>query len=306
MSRPRLIAIVAVVLALAGLLLWLAQRPDGGDRAGARDAATPSRAHGPNRKPPGESGRASLNDLLAKLRGAKRPDDEHKAGQRGRSARLARFKVAGLFDKDCMFGVDGHCKTWGTLARRCDDGDADACVRLGKLLIADSPSQPLWGALLLRKACALDHQADVCDLGEKWNRWARYGYKPDDDGAPIPDDLDAACDAGDQVACGLIQMRNSHRGKLDETAALASCRAGFRDVCATLITSGKTVDTAIAALKAGCDLPDAWMCFHLGNFYDPACAKDPKARCAEPNAERAARYRRLACRLAPEMHPCKN
>jgi len=295
------IAIAAALLALGALLgRWvLGVATNGGDDT---DRATGLDAHTPRPRPHSvdtPARRPALDRLRDRLH-APKPDAEKQ-----RAARLARFKVHRLFDKDCMFGVDGHCKTWGKLARRCDDGDTAACVRLGKLLVGQSPAQPLWGSLLLRKACAQANRADVCDLGEKWNRWSRYGYMPKDDGEPTPDDLDAACDAGDQVACGLIQMRNSHCGRMDEVAALASCRAGCRDVCATLFTSARTVATAVEALRIGCDLPDAWMCFYLGITYDPACATGAKARCAEPNATLAARYRRLACQLAPQMQPCK-
>lgn len=217
-----------------------------------------------------------------------------------------RPRLAGLFQGDCQFGVEAHCQEWQQQATRCDGGDPRACIDLGELLITESPMQPLWGAYLLERGCELGAH-EVCERAETWRAWSRFGYSPPGTGAnEVPVGLSEACAGGDVAACGLIQMWRARRGDLDLAAALRSCRAGFRDVCASILEATADPNTAIAALEAGCDLPDAWMCIHLAGYYSTYCTgDDPPEACPAPNPERAAHYRALACRLDPQILPCR-
>jgi hypothetical protein len=217
-----------------------------------------------------------------------------------------RPRLAGLFRGDCQFGVEAHCQEWERRATRCDRGDARACIDLGELLIMESPMQPLWGAYLLERGCELG-ALEVCERAETWRTWSRFGYSPPGTGADeVPVGLPEACAGGEVAACGLIQMWRARRGDLDLAAALRSCRAGFRDVCASILEATSDPSTAIAALEAGCDLPDAWMCIHLAGYYSTYCTgHDPPEACPAPNPERAAHYRALACRLDPQILPCR-
>lgn len=216
-----------------------------------------------------------------------------------------RIELARLFRGDCQFGVNAHCLEWAERAAQCDGGDALACVELGELLIGESPMQPLWGSMLLQRACELG-RADVCARADQWREWSRFGYTgagPGDDEAP--EDLTDACDAGSKVACGLIEMRGA-RGErgVNNERALESCRAGFRDVCASLM---EIASTAMAAMTAGCELPDAWMCYHLAGYYSSYCVgPDRPVGCPAPDPERAAHYRTLACQLDPVIAPCRS
>jgi hypothetical protein len=210
-----------------------------------------------------------------------------------------------LFEGSCNFGVHGHCQEWRVQAKACDAGDADACVALGELLIRESPMQPLWGSLLLTSACELGRD-EVCERGHQWNTWSRLGYhnRPDIH-EEIPEALQRTCDEGDQVACGLIQMRLAKQGQMDEAAMMASCLAGFRDVCTTLASMTSETQTAVAAFKAGCDIPDAYVCLYAGLLFTSECPDfELKAPCPEPDATQHEYYTKLACQLEPELPRC--
>jgi hypothetical protein len=224
------------------------------------------------------------------------------------AAPARRPRLAGLFEGDCQFGVDAHCRVWAERAARCDDGDAGDCADLGELLISEAPMQPLWGSLLLARACELGRD-EVCARAEQWQAWSRFGYSaatPADAAPPVG--LVDACAGGNQVACGLIEMHRS-RGdsELDLERALAACRAGFRDACATILGATTDPKVAVDALTTGCHLPDAWMCFHLAGYYSDYCTgTDRPAACPAPNPGLAARYRALACQLDPLIAPCRD
>jgi len=214
-------------------------------------------------------------------------------------------KTKMLFGDDCFFGVSGHCTEWRTRASKCDGGDAEACEGLGNLLISESPMQPLWGSMLLQRACALGRSA-ACARGEQWYEWSVFGYAHKRLVANVPDGLESACTSGNQVACGLLQMRNSKdKTDFDEKTALASCSAGFRDVCGTIAASAATTSQSLAALKAGCETPDAYLCWHLSVFYSARCASEEYKHCPAPDPAKEAHYHRLACQLDPAMHQCK-
>lgn len=233
------------------------------------------------------------------------PDRTDAAPQAARPT--AGPRLAGLFEGDCMFGVDAHCREWHDEALRCDAGDAEMCVQLGDLLVGESPMQPLWGSLLLMRACGLGRD-DVCARASRWRAWSRFGYQPPAAGAqPTPDGLAGACKNGNLVACGLVQMRRLRTpgaGPADRTVALAACRAGFRDVCGVLLEDAREPAAAIAALEAGCDIPDAWMCYWLSAAYGQNCPLEHPSACPDPDPVRARHYVTLACSLEPALRPC--
>lgn len=213
-----------------------------------------------------------------------------------------------MFDGDCQFGVEAHCAEWDALAERCDTGDAEVCAELGDLLIGEAPAQPLWGAMFLERACRLGRD-EACERGLRWSRWSRYGYHPEaSEAGPLPEDLIAACEGGDQVACGLIEMHAARSGPTEPNPdrALASCRWGFSDVCGIVFTSTRDTARALAALEAGCEIPDASMCFHLGSLYHPECDdSDLGPPCAPSDPAKTRHYWDLACRLSPAIWQCR-
>ena len=111
-----------------------------------------------------------------------------------------------------------------------------------------------------------------------------------------------------KVVIDIVEKQGRYRigGLLDDDAALSACRAGFRDVCATILEAAERAETAIAALQAGCDSPDAWMCYHLSALYSPACAQDDLVKaCPSPNRTKSEHFLGLACRLDPRIAPCQ-
>ena len=207
--------------------------------------------------------------------------------------------------KPCFFGSRAHCQVWRELAERCDADQGAACEELGLLLIEQPPMQPLWGAIALERGCELGRDAG-CERGARIRSWyalRRHEPTPDpevSDRVGRLDDLDRACDAHDPVACAVREQNHWMFGEpIDVAAAMRACEAGFRDLCGVVAQGTRDTPTQIAAILAGCNHADAYLCLTLSVVYSGESCEF--GICPPRDAGRVAAYLAVACALDPEV-----
>lgn len=213
----------------------------------------------------------------------------------GTEPALGQLRLGQLFDGSCVFGIQTHCELWQSLSESCDGGSVEECAQLGELLISAAPMQPLWASLFFRKACELGMK-EVCEKGRIWHIWSQYGYGSVAIDKLPPEGLVESCDDGDIAACGIIALRGSRDGVVDEELAIRACEAGFRDVCITVAGLAPTPEELLSLMRAGCEIPDALICSQLADLLGGNCDPEEYA-CPTPNPVEAIRYEELACKL---------
>lgn len=205
--------------------------------------------------------------------------------------------VSTIFGEDCWFATPAHCQVWRELAQRCDDGDAAACKQLAELLLEQPPYQPLFARTALQRSCALGDD-DACARAHALADDNAWMYNRNNS-VEVAQRLEARCRRDETLACGMLTWGAFKRQQsFDEARAMAACAAGFRDICVVIAETSHDASTTLAALRHGCDAPDAQLCLLLADVLAGDC-KFPA--CPRPDSKGADRAFATACTLAPAI-----